>query len=120
MNRWRWWLSKRKVSDAARSDQLQSVAVLALRIRDVFHSNGEEYFARGFIDLACDAAALLEKGFDQQALNKLSATMPGSPSWLDSRSVDYNGPREPWQELLVADYWACWYAVLELRVIGQR
>jgi hypothetical protein len=117
----RWFLPWRKssVSQATRLDQLHSVLNLARGLRDVFQANGDLNSARAFNDLADGADAALRDGFDQEALDRLSATMPEVPTWLDSRSVDFNGPREAWQEAIVGDYWDCWHAALELRVIGH-
>ena len=118
MKIWPWRRSATSVASATRREQLQQVVAVADRLRDTFHENAHMNFARAFNDLARDAEALLESGFGQADLNELSSRMPGGPSWLDSRSVDYNGPRAPWQEKVVAAYWDCWRDVLELRIIG--
>jgi hypothetical protein len=120
MNTWPWQRGTPNVTNATRRDQLQRVLAIADRLRDTFEAHNETNFARAFNDLARGAEALLAAGFDEADLNQLSSTMAGAPSYLDSRSVDYNGPRAPWQEELAPDYWECWHAVLELRVIGER
>jgi hypothetical protein len=120
MSTWPWQRGTPKITDSMRRDQLQRVLAFADRLRDTFKAHNATNFARAFNDLARGAEVLLAAGFDQADLNQLSSTLPGVPSWLDSRGVDYNGPRAPWQDELVADYWDCWQAVLELRVIGER
>jgi hypothetical protein len=120
MIRWLSRFRKEEIGQATRRNQLRRVGELARAIRDTYEANGEPNFARAFNDLAIGAQALRDNGFDQAALSMFSSTMPGGPSWLDSRSPDFNGPREPWQEALVFDYWECKEAVLQLRVIGEQ
>lgn len=107
-------------SNGKRCDQLSTLATLAQRLIDPFGENGELQMARAFNDLALAADALLRDGFDQDALNRVSSTMPGPPDWLNPRYLDFNGERAPWQDEVAPIYSDCWHAALDLRTIGER
>jgi hypothetical protein len=64
-----------------------------------------------------EARRLLDAGFEQSELNALTTEFP-TPEWLDPKYLDYNAPRDDWQELAAPIHSRARLIVTELRTVA--
>jgi hypothetical protein len=93
-----WYPEARAYSRDQRLKQLGEFTHLCRTIARSLRRHGEPWAADGFDDRADAAEALSHDGWDQPALTEVGANFPSGVDWLNQKAVDFNGPREPWQE----------------------
>jgi len=107
----------RPYTDRDRKSQLRKLEELSAQMAAIAAPH-DSYLAHLFGARAEGAARLLSDGFVQSQLNDLGYMYP-KPAWLDPRQVDYNGPREPWQEQIAEIHHVARKIALELRGVAR-
>jgi hypothetical protein len=78
--------------------QLADLESLCSRMAALFGAHRDVRAAELLAAKAGHAARLLREGFEQADLNELGGQFPDGAWWLNSKALDQNGPREPWQD----------------------
>jgi hypothetical protein len=102
-----------------RERQVELVRRLSTQIAGLYRANEAAWLADQYASMAAAASEVLASGFDQSALNSLSAMTPGPPDWLNAKAADFGAMRAAWQDevaLLDPQHRA---AALGLRVVGE-
>lgn len=81
-----------------REAQLADVESLCRRMADAFGANGDPRASELLGAKADHAAQLLADGYSQADLNELGREFPEGAWWLHPKALDYDNPREPWQD----------------------
>lgn len=89
-------------TQADREAQLADLESLCSRLANLFASHGEPRAAELLRAKADRAAQLLREGFTQAHLNQLGGSFPDGAWWLNTKALDYDASREPWQEEVAA------------------
>jgi hypothetical protein len=81
-----------------REAQLADLESLCGRMSDAFAANGDPRAAELLRAKSVHAAQLLAEGYSQADLNELGGEFPEGAWWLHPKALDYDNPREPWQD----------------------
>lgn len=103
---------------AQRTTQLREFSELCLQMAEAFALH-DPRLAGVFRSLNERASTLLDQGWRQGDLTALGADYPTPPTdWLSPKSLDYNGPRERWQDDVAEWYGRGRALALDLRAIA--
>jgi hypothetical protein len=81
-----------------RARQLADFVLLCRQMADAFAANGDPRAAELFRAKSSNAEQLLTEGFTQADLNEVGGEFPAGAWWLHPKALDYDNPREPWQD----------------------
>jgi hypothetical protein len=98
--------------------QLEALARLCGEVADLLAAHGETWHADDLRGRGAEAHRLLDQGFTKDDLNGLAGQFPAGPDWLNPKFVDYNGPREGWQEAVAALMSEARQVALDLRAVA--
>jgi hypothetical protein len=104
--------------DRDRRAQLQTLADASARLSVLFGENGDTDRASGFARIADSAANLLGAAFSHDDLKALAFALPHEPEWLNPKYLDFDGPREAWQDDVAKLDSSARRVALELRAIA--
>ena len=78
--------------------QLADMESLCQRMADLFATHQDPRAAELMAAKASHAGRLLREGFTQADLNELGGQFPDGAWWLNPKALDYDNPRDPWQD----------------------
>jgi hypothetical protein len=81
-------------------------------------SHGDMPAAELFRARAITASRLLAEGWTQADLNELGGEFPDGAWWLNPKALDYDAPREAWQNDVAILHEYARMAALDLRAIA--
>jgi len=85
-------------TDDDRVAQLADMESLCGRMGALFAEHQDSRAAELMAAKAAHAGDLLREGFTQADLNELGGQFPVGAWWLNPKALDYNSPRDPWQD----------------------
>jgi len=101
-----------------RRSQLSALADACVSASQLLREHGEVWHADAIENRATEALRLLDDGYTRGELNAVASQFPSGPDWLDPRQVDYNGPREPWQETVAESLILAQKTAQDLRAVA--
>ena len=100
-----------------RRKQLSEFAALCAGIANGF-ADHDPLAAAEFHERAARAEALLAGGWSQSELNLLAGQFPMGAWWLHPKALDYDAPREPWQEEIAVKHARAKIVARDLRSVA--
>jgi hypothetical protein len=101
-----------------REAQLADLESLCSRLADAFAAHGGVRAAELFRARANTAGRLLAEGWTRSDLNELGGEFPDGAWWLNPKALDYDTPREAWQDDVAILHQHARMAALDLRAIA--
>lgn len=101
-----------------RRTQLRNFADACRSASALFGENHVDDLARAFASLCKEAERLIADGFSDADLREVGRSIPDRVPWMHPKSLDYNAPREPWQEAATNHVETAERCALELRALA--
>lgn len=109
----------RPYTAAERLTQLRTFAAACRSASILFGDHHVHDMARAFASLCEEADRLLADGFANADLRELGAAIPERVPWMHPKYLDFDAPREPWQEALANYVQTAERLALELRALAS-